>query len=215
MEYSHQTLIEMQTSLGRANDGDRESFSKLIRRFETRLQRLVQQMFSDFPRLKRWEQTDDIYQQALIRLHKSLGDAKPTSIDQFLGLTATQVRRTLLDLSRHHFGALGRGRHHHSDGGGRAADDPGGAIDQSSNPLPSSLGQWNQFHEVMDALPDEIRRPIELVWYTGLTQEEAAMILKVSRRTLIRRLNRARLQLKELLSQEYSPQEFAKQDGQR
>ena len=213
MEYSQQTLVEMQTSLGRANGGDRESFSRLIRRFETRLRRLVQQMFHDFPRLKRWEQTDDIYQQAVIRLHQSLDKARPNSIDQFLGLTATQVRRTLLDLSRHHFGALGRGRHHHSETDGRAADDPGAIIEKQTTQVPTTLEQWQDFHEVMEALPEETRRPIELVWYTGLTQDEAARILNVSRRTLIRRLNRARIQLKERLSKLGDPNLLTQPDG--
>jgi RNA polymerase sigma-70 factor (ECF subfamily) len=69
----------------------------------------------DFARLRRWEQTDDVYQGAMLRLYQSLNRMQFESLREFFGLAATQVRRTLIDLARHHFGPEGEARHHDTD----------------------------------------------------------------------------------------------------
>jgi RNA polymerase sigma-70 factor (ECF subfamily) len=202
MEISDQTILELRDALAAANAGDAAAFDQLIRRFESRFRTLAKQMLHKYPRLRRWEETDDIFQAMSIRLHRSMTAARPNSIRQFVGLSATQTRRTLIDLSRHYFGALGHGKKHQTEGGGRAADDPGGAFDRSSghHGEPISLDQWSEFHEAVEKLPKEPKEAFELIWYTGLQQEEAARILEVSRRTVIRRLNEARLLLGEILN---------------
>lgn len=202
MEISDQTILELQDSLDAANAGDDAAFERLIRRFESRFRTLASQMMRRYPRLRRWEETDDIFQAMSIRLHRSLTDAKPNSIRQFVGLSATQTRRTLIDLSRHYYGALGHGKKHQTEGGGRAADDPGGAVDRDSHQSnePISMEQWSDFHEAVEQLPVEAREAFELIWYTGLQQEEASRLLGVSRRTIIRRLNEARMLLGEMLN---------------
>ena len=64
-------------------------------------------MFRNYPHLRRWEQTDDVFQTAALKLHRSLAEVKPESVRQFFGLAATQIRRTLIDLARHHYGPEG------------------------------------------------------------------------------------------------------------
>jgi len=46
---------------------------------------------------------------------------------------------------------------------------------------------WSEFHEHVEKLPDDEREVMDLLWYQGLTQEEAAAVLKVSDRTVKRR----------------------------
>ena len=202
MEISDQTILELQDALSAANAGDDAAFDQLIRRFESRFRILARQMLRRYPRLARWEETDDVFQAMSIRLHRSMSGAKPKSIREFVGLSATQTRRTLIDLSRHYFGALGHGKKHQTEGGGRAADDPGGAgdrnMDLSNEPI--SMEQWSEFHEAVEKLPTDAREAFELIWYTGLQQNEAAQLLGVSRRTVIRRLNEARMLLGEMLN---------------
>lgn len=67
--------------------------------------------------LRRWEQSDDVLQEALLRLHRALADLKPTTAAEFFALASLQIRRVPIDLSRKHYGALGKGRRHASDGG--------------------------------------------------------------------------------------------------
>lgn len=199
MEISDQTIDEMQQAINAANFGSSDAFESLLVRFEQRFRFLVQHMLRGFPRLRRWEQTDDVFQTSMIRLMKSLTSAKPDSVGQFVGLAATQMRRTLLDLTRHHFGKQGGGHNHHS-ADGLAADDPEGIAHRGSmKNEPVTMDDWSAFHVAIEALPEQSRQAFELIWYAGLTQQEAAATLEISRRTLIRRLNQARTELTSVL----------------
>jgi RNA polymerase sigma-70 factor (ECF subfamily) len=137
-------------------------------------------------RLRRWEQTDDVLQEALVQLHKSLRDIHPESVPQFFGLAALQIRRTLIDLARHHFGPHGQAKHHHTEGKGVAADDAGGNLDEQAKE-PEDLDDWTRFHEAVQALPERERIVFDLIWYDGLTHADAASVLGVDERTIRRR----------------------------
>ncbi len=202
MEISDKTTDEMQAAMDSALRGDQVALNTLLMRFEDRFRLLTRKMLRGFPALKRWEETDDVLQNAMLRLHKSVRDARPDSPRQFVGLAATQIRRTLLDLSRHHFGKRGQGKNHQTAGGGRAADDPGGAIESvQKSDEPISLADWSAFHLAVENLPTDECEVFQLVWYTGLGQQEVADLLGVNRRTVVRRLQSARLQLTHLLAE--------------
>ena len=64
--------------------GDEKARDALIQHSCERLMRLTRKMLKGYPRLRRWEQTDDVLQNALLRLHRSLADVKPESVPQFL-----------------------------------------------------------------------------------------------------------------------------------
>ncbi len=81
-----------------------------------RLLALTRKMFRSYPDLRRWEETDDVFQAAMLRLHRALEDVRPESARHFLNLAAVQVRRTLLDMAKHHRAADGAGANHHTDG---------------------------------------------------------------------------------------------------
>ena len=202
MELSDKTILELQEVLDAAIQGDSDAFGGLVTRFESRFRSLVKKMLFCYPGVHRWEDTDDVYQAAVIRLHQSLSGARPESVRAFVGLAATQVRRTLIDLARHYSGAHGLGANYQSAGAGRAADDPGAVVDkEAAKKQPDSLDDWTAFHEATQRLPDESREVFDLVWYAGLQQTEAAELLNVSRRTIIRRLNLARKLLTEMLAE--------------
>ena len=131
-------------------------------------------MMKPFRRLHRWEATEDVFQDAMLRLHRSLDDVKPDSVAQFFALAAMQIRRVLLDMARHYFGPEGPGTHRHLNG--NAATDE-----------PDSPQEWTEFYETLDTLPSEERTVVDLLWFEGLTQAEAAAVLGTSERT-IRRL---------------------------
>lgn len=170
--------------------GDDAAYGELLSIASTRLQKLTRKMLRDFPRLRRWEQTDDVFQTAAMKLHRSLSEVKPESVRQFFGLAATQIRRTLIDLARHHYGPEGQAAKHHS---GTDNDHTGNAES------PESLASWAEFHEQVDQLPADEREVFQLLWYSGTTQREAAELLEIAERTVLRRYCRARLQLKDAL----------------
>src|SRR5688500_16433430 len=75
----------------------RQARDELIRHACARLEELTRRMLRHYPRLRRWEQTADVLQNALLRLHRSLETVRPGSAGQFYGLAATHIRRELID----------------------------------------------------------------------------------------------------------------------
>jgi RNA polymerase sigma-70 factor (ECF subfamily) len=167
---------------------------RLLEHAGGRLERLTRKMLGRYPRLRRWEDTGDVLQNALLRLHRALGAVRPGSIREFFALAATQIRRELIDLSRHHFGPEGQARHHHTDPGGNAV--PSAAEGrQDPHGEPATLLEWAEFHEQVGRLPEAERETFELLWYQGLTQKEAAGLLGVTERTVKNRWRSAKLLL--------------------
>jgi RNA polymerase sigma-70 factor (ECF subfamily) len=154
-------------------------------------------MLRSYPQVGRWEQTDDVLQNALIRLCRALEDITPESTRHFYNLAALQIRRELLDLADRHQGPHGMGANHHTDPtGGAVAGQPD--VDEG----PETVAEWAEFHRLIEQLPDEEREVFALLWYQGLTQEAAAELLGISLRTLKRRWQAARLTLARLCSGE-------------
>ncbi len=182
----------LQHWLDRMHQGDDRAGEHLIRHAEERLRRLTHKMLRNFPALRRWEQTDDVLQNATLRLHRSLADVRPESVRHFYNLAAVQIRRELLDLAKHHFGPLGAAAHHHTEGG-TLPDEASEAGE------PETLEGWTRFHEAIEALPEEEREVFNLLWYEGLDQPGAAAVLGLGLRTVKRRWQKARLALFEAL----------------
>ena len=175
------------------NSGDTDAREAIIEHTCERLRIRTRQMLCGYPTVKRWSETDDVLQNAMVRLHRSLAQVKPESPRQFYGLAATQIRRELIDLARHFAGAEGIGANHHTD--------DGEGISQSTDTghEPETTERWTEFHEAVEQLPNEQRAAVDLLWYEGISQPEAARVLEVSLATLKRRWQAARLQLSEQL----------------
>ena len=191
------SIHNLQLLIDRLAKGDDQACAELINHSARRLETLTSRMFRDYRRLGRWEETEDICQNAAIRLWKALKAAPPTTPAEFHRLAALQIRRELIDLVRRHFGPEGIGTNHASnmdhDGSSTATPSPL-HVAQSTND-PSKLSTWADFHEQVAALPDDERAAFDLIWYQGLEQSEAAKILGISERTLKRRWLAARLSL--------------------
>jgi RNA polymerase sigma-70 factor (ECF subfamily) len=180
---------QLHDCVDRLRAGDRSAADELIRRTCQRLDRLTRRMLHDFPSVRRWTETDDVFQNAMLRLLRSLGELRPPTTAAFFALAATQIRRELLDLTRHFYGPNCLGRHHRSDDGNGSA-----ACDDASNE-PSRLAQWCEFHRHIADLPDSEREVVDLIYYHGMTQAEAAAILNVNVRTVQRRWQSALIRL--------------------
>ena len=169
--------------------GDADAQSKIIEHSCERLRRLTHRMLREYTKVKRWEQTDDVLQNAMLRLNRSLVQVKPESPRQFYGLAATQIRRELIDLGRHHYADKGIGANHETD-----RQDGAARIEKTATVTePENLEDWTRFHEVVENLPNDEREVFSLLWYEGLTQPEASSVLGVSLRTVKRRWQEARL----------------------
>ncbi len=193
--------VQVQGWLDRLHAGDESARKELINCACERLTRLTRKMLKGYPRLKRWEQTDDVMQNATVRLYRALGEVRPASPADFFRLAALNVRRELLDLAKHYYGPRGQGARHASVGQTPAEASEGSpALDPPvSGDEPNRLAAWTEFHQQIDRLPDEEREMFDLLWYQGLSQAEAASLLNVSERTIKRRWQSARLRLHEAL----------------
>jgi RNA polymerase sigma-70 factor (ECF subfamily) len=190
----------LQGCIDRLRAGDLAARDELFRHAGERLHRLARTMLGDFDRLRGFEQTDDIMQNASVRLLRALKDVTPASPTDFLRLAAAVIRRELIDLARHYYGAHGDGRRQQpftppSDRSVTPRPDAGG----ESTFDPGRLAAWTEFHEQVGRLPDEEREVFDLLWYQGLPQAEAAAILGVSDSTVKRRWMAARLRLQDWL----------------
>src|SRR4051812_14127242 len=162
---SQQALI--QQLLPRAVAGDEDAIDALLRHNCERLTSLTRRMLGDFRRVRRWTETADVLQNALLRLVSALREVKPQTSREFLALATLQIRRELLDLARKFFGPQGMGANQDS---AAALGSPGARPEDKADLShePSSLAQWSELHQQIDALPDEAREVVGLLFYQGL-----------------------------------------------
>jgi len=176
-----QTTTELQRWLDALKRGDEQGRTRLLDRACERLRKLARRMLRGFPLVRRWEETGDVLNAAMLRLFRALLDVQPESLRHFFNLAAQQIRRELIDLAR---------QHARLDGLAELKADVVADHDE-----PSTLAEWTEFHGKVDALPDQEREIFSLIWYEELTQTEVADLLKVSTRTVIRRWQNARFLL--------------------
>ena len=194
----HSTQI--QGCIDRLRSGDASARDELLAHASDRLTRLTRKMLRDFPGVHRWEQTDDVLQNAAMRLCRALGEVQPPTAADFFRLAAAQIRRELLDLARRYSGAHGLGANHASvAGAGKAPAARRRTRPHGHHPRPRSPRRLDRLPSRGRALPAEEREAFDLLFYQGLSQAEAAAVLDVSERTIKRRWQAARLRLVQTL----------------
>lgn len=193
----HESSVD--ACLVRLAAGDLASRDRIVELCAARLRTLASRMLARFPRVRRWDDTDDVFQNAALRLHRALAELRPSSPRDVMALAATQVRRELLDLARRHAGPLSPAARHATNlipaddanltafqvDRAAAADEPG--------------DRWSAFHEAIDRLPPERREVFHLVWYLGADQRTIARLLGCSTRTVKSRWQEARAAVREAL----------------
>ncbi len=198
---NEQSQIEQVESLiARLQSGDDSARSELINCACDRLMNLTRKIKRGFAKVQRWEETDDVFQRATMRLFRSLEEVTPNDARHFFRLAALQVRRELIDLARHYGGPQGLGGNHAT----QMASSPDAAIPHAAYDAVEPTGdagelkEWSEFHVQIENLPEEQREVVELLFYHGLAQEEAAQVMGVSVRTVKRYWRSAKLTLHEL-----------------
>lgn len=187
--------IQLHDYLDRFRAGDRAATDAFLRRVCGRLERLARGMMRGFPNVKRWADTDDVLQTALMRLLHTLEATRPESTRHFANLAALHIRRELLDLARHYRNRLDRPR-----GAADSQDSAGAADPTDPNSAAGDLDLWSAFHEQVDRLPVEEREVVGLTFYHGWTQAQIAELFQVDERTVRRRCRSATLKLSEALA---------------
>lgn len=188
---------EIAACLDRLASGDLAARDRIIEVSSERLRTLARRMLARFPNVRRWNDTDDVFQNAAMRLHRALGEVQPESPRAIMALAATQIHRELIDLARRHAGPMSFAANHATHVPGGEVDSPTGreglppAVDRAASP-DDSLDRWTLFHEAIATLPLELREVFDLVWYLGAEQKTIARLLGCSERTVKSRWRDAR-----------------------
>jgi RNA polymerase sigma-70 factor (ECF subfamily) len=150
-------------------------------------------MLRRFPNVRRWDDTDDVFQNAALRLHRALGQLDSTAPRSVMALAATQLHRELIDLARKHAGPASYAANHGTNvvRHGQDRDDAPRHVDRAADAA-EPLDRWEEFHAAVERLPDESREVFHLVWYLGADQKTIATLVGCSERTVKTRWREAR-----------------------
>ncbi len=169
---------DLRDLIARFHAGEGAVLDTLIRCTQERLTQFARRMFFPFSGVGAGERADDVLDEALTRLTRSLRQERPTSIRDFLGLAAMGIRRELLGLARR----LPANVTNRS---------PGVADDSSAE-----LTRWTALHEAVELLPDDVREVFSCTFYHGWSQGRIAELLDMSDRQVRRLWIEACLRLK-------------------
>jgi RNA polymerase sigma factor (sigma-70 family) len=185
--------------------GDTSVRGELLNYAYDRLSRMTRKMKDQYDRVGRWEQTDDILQNASLRLYEALHRAQITDTRHFFRLAALQIRRELIDMCRHYHGPHGLGANHFTQCRPAAAEasvQPQLYDRAEVSQDPRKMQEWADFHVAVQDLPQREREIVDLLWYHQLSQEAAAKLLDISPRHVKRLWRSAKLLLYERLQGE-------------
>lgn len=155
-------------------------------------QAVARRLMLEFPVVKRWHETEDICQEAAIRLQNALLATEPKSRRHLENLTALQIRRTLIDMARKYRRTLDQGPLRWTPCHANAEVD--GQLEKSASQESDadSLELWTQLHASVDTMPSALKEVFQLVWYVGHSKKEVAEIVGSDIRTVQRRWRAAR-----------------------
>jgi RNA polymerase sigma factor (sigma-70 family) len=176
--------------------GDETARDRIIEICADRLRTLAHRMLARFPKVRRWQDTDDVFQNAALRLHRTLGRLRPTAPSDLLALAVTHIERELMDLARRHAGPQSYAANH----GTNMALSPDHTADMlivdhaasSDSDSADAIDRWTCFHAAIEALPAEQREVFRLAWYLGADQKTIARAVGCSERTVKSRWRAAR-----------------------
>ncbi len=185
---------ELANCLDRLAAGDLAARDRIIELCGHRLRVLVQRMLAQFPSVRRWDDTDDVFQNAAMRLHRALGHVTISSPRELAALAATAIERELLDLARRYAGPMSFAANHATNlpgmSGSHGPSTPHAVRDAVAAEDP--LERWTLFQDAIAGLPDDLREVFHLVWYLDADQQSVARLMQCAERTVRRRWQEAR-----------------------
>lgn len=190
---------DLAACLDRLAAGDAAARDRIAELSQARLRVLASRLLRRFPQVRRWEETDDVLQNAALRLHRALADVHPLTARDLFALAARQIHRELIDLARKHAGPRAYGGNQGTNVAPAQADSPPRHHVDLAAAQDEGLDRWTAFHDAVCRLPAEEREVFDCVWYMGCEQRTAARLLGCSERTVKSRWRTARAAVREAL----------------
>jgi RNA polymerase sigma-70 factor (ECF subfamily) len=191
------TTIVLQRYLGQLAESDENAPAEpiiraLIDRSASRLHLICRTLLArKYPRLARPPlnlQSEELLSTVVARLFRALRQIRPTTVRQFFALANRHMRWELNDLARHMDAQKAPMELRESLIAEPESDD--------SPITPNAL----RILDAIESLPDEEREVFSLVRIQDMTHAETARVLGTSTKTVQRRLNRALLNLADVLT---------------
>jgi len=164
--------------------GDLSARDRIVEACSERLRHLTRRMLRAYPGVRRYDDTDDVFQGAIMRLHRALGHMAVAgeSPRSLMALGAVQIHRELVDLARRYAQQSSYQANH-----GTNAFDAGNGqrhfVDEAAMPE-ESLDRWERFHAAVEQLAPEQKEVFRLVWYLGARQKTVAAVMGCSERSV-------------------------------
>src|SRR5262249_33885902 len=186
---SDQSVV-LQTLLARWQRGEESARQELLQCAYERLRRLAAVILNEsFPRLKTAPallQTTDVANETALGMYQMLSELRPATVEDFFRLAAQRARWFLLDRAKQ----LARAQ--------RLLDECPPTQEMPEDPHkdepPPTLAA---LYRRIDELPENERAVVDLLYFHGLSQTEAAGGLRVTERTVRRHWTAARVRLLE------------------
>jgi len=191
------TESRLHEAVVRFNAGDPTAKDDLIGHVRHRLMVIARGKLrgpGGFTQVARWNETDDVVQEASLRLEKTLQQEKINSGDHFLRLAALHIKWALLNLHEHvntksHYSASLE-----ETPTGIDEDGPDGWLARAAARTESQF-RWDKFLDHFKTLSAEQRQMLDDIFFNGCTRQETADRLKIGITTLKDRWLRLKLQL--------------------
>ena len=188
-------LSSIESLLAKIKAGDVAARQQLFSLVDEQLRKLTRKMLGSFAVVRRWEETDDVWQNASMRIWNSFDKMEFQSARHFLNSSSLQIRRELLTLAEFYRRPNNAAARHQTPQKSAHGTD-GASLDwENSTDNLEVISSWTRLHEEVDELPDQLREVFDLHWYQELTMDAIAKLLDVSTRTVKRRWQAARLAL--------------------
>jgi RNA polymerase sigma factor (sigma-70 family) len=174
--------------------GENPPRAELLGLCQERIRLMVRPRLRSFPDVSACEETDDILNQVLFRLHNALDDVRPASPLDLMGFCAELIRRVLLDVLK-----SARRRHLDRTYSLNALGEADGFDPANGTDHPIDSDTLAEFHRYVGELPPEEKVLFDLLYYAGLKVPAAAAALGVSPASLKKRWQVARIRAVERL----------------
>ena len=197
---SPHTLRRLRDLFPALQAGDAGARGEVVGVVVERMRDVTHRMLRSFRAVRRWDDTDDVLQNAAIRFLRALEATPLETPEHLVNLATLQIRRELVDLARKHRGPESYAANHESNStvlGSEVVMRVSYAADP--NVTEPGADRWSAFHEAAAALPAEERAVFELAWFLGAEQVDVAEHLGCSVRTVKRRWETVKYLLRDAL----------------
>jgi len=197
MEETHETtLAQALADHLRAASGDRhasDAINAVVAACRLRLEKFASRLLLGHPEIRRGgHDTDDIVQDASVRLWRALEQVKPESERHLMALASMKVRQQVIDLARKYRGPRSSPENRamsvvHRDG--REVH----LVDEATDAATGfyTLDDWTRLHAAIDRLPEDLREVFAMRFYLGAKVTHIATVLACDTRTVKRRWAKA------------------------